>query len=57
MSKLEKTTVNGGGGGVTGNSYGFINKGYTPLTLDLGGHTLTVNSHAFYFANTTTTAG
>jgi hypothetical protein len=42
---------------VTGNTYGFINQNYTPLTLDLGGHTLTVNANWFYFANTTTTAG
>ena len=29
----------------------------SPLTLDLGGHTLTVNPNVFYFANATTTAG
>ena len=44
-------------------SYGFINTSYTPLEIDLQGHTLTVGEfnppvrQAYYFSNVTTTEG
>ena len=39
-------------------TYGIINSSYTTATLDLDGHTLTVNNGpVFYFANTVSTAG
>ena len=44
-------------------AYGFINASYTPLEIDLQGHTLTVGEfnppvrQAYYFSNVTTTEG
>ena len=38
--------------------FGFINTGHTLFPLDLGGHTLTIDTDTtFYFANVTSTAG